>query len=192
MPTNSAGNERGILLAEAAEGQIADLIALLSAQGEAVLSLPVPGREKLGDGTVGACALHTAERYQLIAEFIGATGQMLAPRAGRGQSRHQIPRFLLARGHGRGSHDATRHGQGLHDGDYTAEDVDLDGLLERLSAARDAFGLLAELTDEHLDAVPPAGSFRFCDGERTLEQVVVGLLKHQGHQIEAMKAAPPA
>jgi hypothetical protein len=77
----------------------------------------------------------------------------------------------------------------MHDDNDTAENVNLDGLLQRLSTARDAFGVLAELTDEQLDSAPPAGSFRFCDGHRTLEQVVAGLLKHQTHQIDAMKAA---
>ena len=84
---------------------------------------------------------------------------------------------------------STRHEQGMHDGNDRAKVVDLDGLLERLSAARDAFGLVPELSDARLDTVPPAGSFRFCDGERTLQQVVAGLLKHQGHQVDAMKAA---
>ena len=181
--TSTSG--RATQLLETATGQIAALIALLSAGGEAVLSLPIPGREKMGDGTLAACALHTAERYQLIAEFIGAAGQMPAPRGGR----HRIPRFLLARGHGPGGHAEMGHETGMHDGDTTAADVDVDGLLERLSAARDAFGLLAGFTDERLDVVPPAGAFRFCDGQRTLEQVVIGLLKHQGHQVDAMKAA---
>jgi hypothetical protein len=69
----------------------------------------------------------------------------------------------------------------MHDGYYTAEDVDVDGLLERLSATREACGLLAELTDECLDTVSPAGSFRCRVGHRTLQQVVSGLVKHQGH-----------
>ncbi len=77
----------------------------------------------------------------------------------------------------------------MHGRDYMAENVDLPGLLERLSAGRDALSLLAGLTDEQLDTVPSAGSFRFCDGQRTLEQVVTSLLKHQGHQIDAVKAA---
>ena len=39
------------------------------------------------------------------------------------------------------------------------------------------------------DAIPPKDSFRFCDGERTLEQVLVALLKHQGHQVDAIETA---
>ena len=62
-------------------------------------------------------------------------------------------------------------------------------MLEQLSASRDTLGRIAKLTDSQLDAIPPKGSFRFCDGQRTLEQVLVGLLKHQGHQVEALKTA---
>jgi hypothetical protein len=183
-------SERGIQLHETAEGPISELIDLLSTRGEAALSLPCPGREKMGDGTLAACALHTADRYQLIAEFLqAAAGQMPRARVGSTQARHRIPRFLLDRGHGPAGHGEGDHDSGMHDGDYTAESADLDGLLERLSAARDALSVLAEMTDEQLDTVPPAGSFRFCDGQRSLEQVVTGLLKHQGHQVDAMKAA---
>lgn len=182
-------SERAIQLHETADDQISELIGLLSSGGESVLGRPCPGREKMGDGTVAAWAAHTADRYQLIAEFLGGAGQMPGPRGRRGQGRHRLPSFLLARGHGAGSHGEGDHEQGRHDGDYTTETVALDGLLERLSAARDAFGFLAGLTDEQLDVVPAAGIFRFCDGHRTLEQVVAGLLKHQGHQIDAVKAA---
>lgn len=116
----------------------------------------------MGDGTVAACALHTADRYRRIAEFA--------------QSRSPMP--------ARGGPD-----RGMHSGGNAAESVDLGGLLERLAASRDALSFLPELTDERLDTVPPAGSFRFCDGQRTLEQVVAALLTHQAHQIDAMKAA---
>jgi hypothetical protein len=51
----------------------------------------------------------------------------------------------------------------------------------QLSASRDTLGQIAELTDTQLDAIPPDGSFRFCDGHRTLEQVLASLLKHQAH-----------
>ena len=30
---------------------------------------------------------------------------------------------------------------------------------------------------------------RFCDGQRALEQVVTSLIKHQSHQVDAVKAA---
>jgi uncharacterized membrane protein YraQ (UPF0718 family) len=189
ISADTSASGRGIRLRETANGQISELIALLSKGGEAILSLPVSGREKMGDGTIAACASHTASRYQLIAEFLQAAGKMPASRADKGQGRHRIPRFLLARGHGPASHAGAPHEQGMHGGESIAEDADLDGLLKRLSACRDAFGLMAELSGERLETVPPAGSFRFCDGQRTLEQVVAGLLKHQGHQVGAIRAA---
>jgi len=146
-------SERGSRLLETASGQISELIGLLSTRGEAALSLPCPGREKLGDGSVGACALHTADRYQRIAGFLQG------------------------------------HGEGTHDGDYRAENVDLQGLLERLSSGQRALSRLAYLTDEQLDSVPPASEMKFCDGQRTLEQVLTSLLRHQSHQVEGLKAA---
>jgi hypothetical protein len=163
-------SERGIQLRETADRQISELIGLLSARGEAALSLPCPGREKLGDGTVAALALHTADSYLRIAGFLQTTGQM--------------PRAQAAEGHANRGHD-----EGTHNGDYTAKNVDLRRLLERLSAGRDALAPLADLTDERLDTVPPTGSFRFCDGQRTLHQVVASLLNHQGHQIDAIQVA---
>jgi hypothetical protein len=178
-------SERGTQLLDTADGQISELIDLLSARGEAFLSLRCPGRENLGDGTVAALASHTADSYLRIAGFLQATSRVRAVRPGR----HRIPRLFRARGHtpprqAEGGHDA-----GTHDGDYTAENVDVPGVLERLSAGRDALSLLTDLPDEQLDTAPATGSFRFCDGQRTLEQVVTSLLNHQGHQIDAMKAA---
>ena len=48
-----------------------DLIELLSVGVEATLSLPCPARAKLGDGTVAALALHTADTYHRIAGLLG-------------------------------------------------------------------------------------------------------------------------
>ena len=62
-------------------------------------------------------------------------------------------------------------------------------MVEQLKASRDTLGRIGELTDSQLDAIPPKDSFRFCDGQRTLEQVLAGLLKHQAHQVEALKTA---
>jgi hypothetical protein len=182
-------SERGIQLHETADAQISELIGLFSTRSEAALSLPCPGREKLGDGTVAALALHTADSYLRIAGFLQATGQTPGAHAEAIQGRHRIPRALLARGHAPPGHSESGHDDGVHDGDYTADNVDLHDLLDLLSAGRDALSLLADVNDERLDTVPPTGSFRFCDGQRTLEQVVASLLNHQAHQIDAMKAA---
>jgi hypothetical protein len=182
-------SERGIQLLDTADGQISELIGLLSAQGEAALSLPCPGREKLGDGTVAALASHTAGNYLRIAGFLQATDQTPGAHAEARHGRQRIPRLLPARGHAPPGHAESGHNEGTPDVEYTAKHVDFHGLLERLSAGRDALRLLADLTDEQLDTVPPTRSFRFCDGQRSLEQVVASLLNHQGHQIDAMEAA---
>ncbi len=62
-------------------------------------------------------------------------------------------------------------------------------MTRHLSGSRDALGQIAELTDSQLDATPPKDSFRFCDGQRTLGQVLASLLKHQRHQVDALKTA---
>ncbi len=178
-------SERGTQLFDTADGQISELIGLLSKSGEAALSLRCPGREKLGDGTVAALALHTADSYLRIAGFLQATSRMPAAQ----WRSHRITRLFRTRGHTPPRHVKGGHDAGIHDREYTAANFDIPGLLERLSAGRDALRLLTELTDEQLDTVPSAGSFRFCDGQRTLEHVAASLLNHQGHQIDAIKAA---
>jgi ubiquinone/menaquinone biosynthesis C-methylase UbiE len=156
----SSTRARGAALLAMATAQISELIGLLSTRGDAGLMLPCPGRGKLGDGTVGATAAHTAGNYDRIAAFLTATVD----------------------GHG-------GHPSGGHDREHRMENVELDGLLERLSAAGDALALLAELGDEQLDLVPAASEMKFCDGRRTLEQILSSLLKHQRHQVDAVKAA---
>lgn len=181
--------ERGKRLHATTDAQVDELIAFISALDEASLRLPCPGREKLGDGTVGASARHTADNYQRIAGFVQTSDRMSGEHGPAQHGGHRIPRFLRAIGHGpsdRAEHDAAA---GPHDGGYTADTVDLGAVVEQLSSSRDGLGRIAELTDTQLDAIPPDGSFRFCDGHRTLEQVLAGLLKHQAHQIEALKAA---
>ncbi len=78
------------------------------------------------------------------------------------------------------------HDEGTRESEYTAANIDREGLLKRLAAGRNALRIMAELTDDQLDAVPPPGSFRFCDGQRDLELVITGLLKHQGRQVDAL------
>jgi hypothetical protein len=152
--------ERGTQLLGTTDRQISELIGLLASAGDTALKLACAGRERLGDGTVGAIASHTADGYHRVAAFLDATVE------------------------GRSGHAPGGHGAG-----YKAENVDLDDLIERLLVAKGALALLADLSDEQLDLVPSAGDMRFCDGQRTLEQVATSLLKHQRHQIEAVKAA---
>jgi hypothetical protein len=156
--------ERGKQLHATANSQIADLMALVSTVDEAGLRRPCPGREKLGDGTVAAAARHTADNYQRIAAFVQTSDRMS---------------------------NAHEPGAGQHDDQYTADNTDPGAVTEQLSASRDTLARIAELTDSQLDAIPPKDSFRFCDGRRTLEQVLASLLKRQSHQIDALQAAAP-
>jgi hypothetical protein len=147
-------------LHQTADGQIAELAERLSTAGEEGLARPCAGRAKLGDGTVGAVAAHTTDNY------------------------HRIARFASALRDGDEQHAPVQHGQ-----EYRASDIELNVLLARLAAARDAVATIGQLSDEQLDSVPPAGEMKFADGERTLEQIVASLLKHQRHQVDALAAA---
>jgi hypothetical protein len=161
-PKGISMTERGKQLHATADRQIAELIALISAVDEVGLRRPCPGREKLGDGTVAAAARHTANNYRRIAAFVQNSDR-------------------TANAHGPGARQ--------HDDRYTADNTDPGAVIEQLSASRDTLARVAELTDSRLDAIPAKDSFRFCDGQRTFEQVLASLLKHQSHQVDALKAA---
>jgi hypothetical protein len=181
--------ERAHYLSATADGQIAELINLISTLDQTALDRVCPGREKLGDGTIGAALRHTADNYQRIADFVKTSDHDIsASHQPPGQHGHRIPRFLAVLGHRPQDHDRRDHGAGQHDNNYTA-DIDVDAVVGRLDASRRALARIAALADAQLDAIPPKDSFRFCDGHRTLEQVLTGLLKHQGHQVEAVKTA---
>ena len=178
--------ERAHELSATADGQITELIDLLSTLDPAALDRPCPGREKLGDGTIGAAARHTADNYHRIAAFVQTSERMTAAHRQAAHGGHRIPRFLRPLGHGPQDHAPRDHVADQHDNGYTAENVDLDGVLEQLNASRETLGRIAELTNSQLDQVPPKDSFRFCDGQRTLEQVLAGLLRHQAQQLRAL------
>lgn len=156
--------ERGRALHATADQQIAGLIGLLSRLDEAALHLPCPGREKLGDGTVAACARHTADNYQRIAAFVQTSSRMSGGRAPTPHSGHRLLGLLRAVGHGPANHGEHGPGAGQHEGSYSADNFDLKAVVTQLTASRDTLGQLAELTDRELDAIPPKDSFRFCDG----------------------------
>jgi hypothetical protein len=181
--------ERAHELSATADRQLGELIRLLSTLDQAALDRPCPGREKLGDATIGAAARHTADNYQRIAAFVQTSDRMAADQQPAAHGGHRIPRFLRALGHGPQDHAPRDHGADQHDNGYTAENIDVDAVVEQLKACGETLGRIAELTDSQLDQVPPKDSFRFSDGQRTLEQVLAGLLKHQGHQVEAVKTA---
>jgi hypothetical protein len=197
MPTtepNQKGivmTDRGVQLHATADGQISELIALISTLNAETLRLPCPGREKLGDGTIAASVRHTADNYQRIAAFVQTSDRMSHKDALAGTGAHRIPRFVRALGHGPADHAEHGPATGQHEDQYSASDIDVDGVVGQLSASRDALRAMTELSDSQWDAIPPKDSFRFCDGQRTLEQVLAGLLKHQGHQVDALTAAAP-
>ena len=138
-----------------AVGQIDKLVGLSEGWDDADLRRPCPGREKLGDGSVGSLLAHTTDNYLRIAAFLGGD----APAT-------------------EGDHRPSHH-------DPT-EAADPDALRHRLVRARVELGRIAELDDLRLDSIPPEGAFRFCDGKRSLEEVLTGLLTHQGHQVDAL------
>jgi hypothetical protein len=147
-------------LHQTADGQIAELGERLSTAGERGLSRPCPGRARLGDGTVGAVAAHTTDNYHRIARFVSGLRD-----------------------------DGEQHKRSQHSEQHRASEIELDVLLARLAAARDALATIELLSDEQIDSVPPAGEMKFADGERTLEQIIASLLKHQRHQVDALAAA---
>jgi hypothetical protein len=173
-------SQRATQLFQTADGQISDLIALLGAADDAALHAPCPGRESLGDGSVAAVAMHTADNYHRIAEYLGADTQ---PGHRKPDRRHRIP--VLGRAHNRpGGRDHTGSA-----GECRSDRTDLRTLLDRLETARARLSPLAELSDERLAAVPPASEMRFADGQRTLEQIIASLLNHQRHQCGALAGA---
>jgi hypothetical protein len=151
---------RGQRLLEESIQQIDMLANSLARAGAVALARPCPGRGKLGDGTVGAVATHTADNY------------------------HHVARFLRPTPGAEASHRGRAHGTG-----HRVEDVDLGNLLDRLVAAKLALAVLAELDDRALGTTPTAGDMKFVDGVRTLEQILVNVLKHQRHQVDALAAA---
>lgn len=177
-------NARAHELSATADKQIAELIDLLSTLEQAAVYRPCPDRQKLGDGTIGAAGRHMADNYRRIADFVQTSDRMSAERGG-----HRTPRFLRALGHGPQDHANDDHGPSHPGNGYTAEKFALDAVVEQLNGSRVALDRIATLDDSQLDAIPPKDVFRFCDGERTLEQVLGGLLKHQARQLEALKTA---
>jgi hypothetical protein len=181
-------SQRADQLHATADRQIADLIDLIPTVSDAVLRQPCPGREKLGDGTIGALIAHTTDSYQRIGTFVATSSQMSAGHNDHRPRGLRTPGFLRALGHQTREHThgavAHEHGDRYSAGNVTAADV-----TARLSDAREALRRIAELDDQRLDTIPPRDSFRFCDGQRTLEQVLTGLLNHQDHQVKAIQAA---
>lgn len=176
-------SERASQLHQIADRQVTELIDLISSRKEAALALPCPGRGKLGDGTVAACASHSADNYLRIAAFVSGA-QQSSGNSHRGARRHGAGLGLLRlRGHRAG------HRPGRHDAIPGADQVQRDDLLQRLSTGREALAAIAGLREDQLDAIPPAGEMKFCDGKRDLGEIVASLLRHQSHQLNALRSA---
>jgi hypothetical protein len=152
-------SDRAEQLYTTANSQIEQLVALLSRIDDTTLRRPAPGRDKLGDGTIGALVAHTADNYQRIAEFVQASDRMSATHGAAQQGGHRVPRFARALGHRPPEHTGHDAGTaGGHDEQYTAENVNLADLLQQLTNSRDNPRRIAELTESQLDAIPPTAA----------------------------------
>jgi hypothetical protein len=175
---------RAEVLHRKAVGQVDTLIELVSDFDDGDLRRPCPGREKLGDGSIGTLIAHTADNYLRIAALLADTGQAIESAPSRPAGRH-IPRFGHLLG-GLRRHRPRDHGHG----DLPAAGGgDVGELRRRLSTARADLARIGELDDLRLDSIPPEGSFRFCDGKRSLDEVLAALLTHQEHQVEILARA---
>jgi hypothetical protein len=158
---------RNTALLDLANQQIGGLVELLSTRDHEVLRLPCPGREKLGDGSIGATAGHVADIYQRLGGFVRANTNQTA-----------------ALTNAQPGHRGRTH---THPHEHVAGE--LQGLLQQLAGALATLAPLTELTDEQLDSISPADSFRFCDGKRSLERVIAGVLNHQRHHVDVLEGA---
>lgn len=109
-----------------------------------------------------------AELIDLVARLDEVTLRLPCP--GREKlGGHGIPRFLKALGHRPPEHDDHSHdATGPQDNQYQADHVEPHALREQLAATRETLARIATLTDGQLETIPLEGSFRFCDGQRTL------------------------
>jgi hypothetical protein len=156
-------SERGIELMTIVSRQLDEMAGFFGALDEADLRKPCPD-DDAGD-TVGAVAAHAAEVYHYLGRFLRATGHVPgSPATGNSQSH----------GHGRASPELLPH---------------LPDLLDRLTAGKAPIGLLADLTDEQLDSVPPAGSGRFSNGRRSLAGTIDAVIAYQATHLVMLKRA---
>jgi hypothetical protein len=177
-------SDRASDLNRAADEQLAGLIGVFSSRDERVLRLPCRGREKLGDGSVAACAAHIARNYRRIAGFVAEQRDADPVCVGRPRGGRRITAPIGEASHVGGDRPRT------HSHIPGAAEVDRDALLHDLERGRDDLSILAGLSDDQLDSVPDANEdMRFCDGSRSLEQILRGAFRHQQHQIEAIRSA---
>ena len=164
-------SERAIRLRAKANTQLSKMIEVFGTLNDADLHKPCPDEsveDSAGD-TVGAVAAHMAQGYHFLGKFLQAEGYVPgspAPANRKGRGHRYRP------GHGR-----------------TFPPAALPDVVDRLTGGKAPIGLLADLTDEQLDSVPSAGSSRFSDGRRTLEQVIDEVIAHQATHLVTLKRA---
>ena len=156
-------SERGTRLMAKADGQLAEITEFFGTLDETDLrkSCPDESAEHSAGDTVGTVAAHMAEGYRHLGWFLRATGYVPGPPS-------------TGNNHG---HEHSR-----------APDV-LPDMRDRLAGGKVPIRLLADLTDEQLDSVPPASSSRFSDGRRTLEQVIDAAIAHQAAHLATLRRA---
>ena len=164
-------SERGTRLMAKADRQLSEMIEFFGTLDKADLHKPCPG-ESTEDGagdTAGAVAAHMSQGYRFLGKFLQADGYVAeSPATGNRK--------------GRGHRYRPCHGR-------TLPPAVLPDMVDRLTGGKAPIGLLADLTDEQLDSVPPAGSSRFSDGRRTLEQVIDKVIAHQAAHLMTLKRA---
>ena len=164
-------SERGTRLMAKADSQLSEMIEFFGTLNEVDLHKPYPDEsteDSAGD-TVGAVAAHMAQGYHFLGKFLQADGYVPGS---------------PATGNRKGCGHRYRPGHGR-----TFPPAALPAVVDRLTAGKAPIGLLADLTDEQLDSVPPVGSSRFSDGSRTLEQVIDEVIAHQAAHLATLKRA---
>lgn len=155
-------SERGTELMAKVSRQLDEMAEFVRNLNEADLRKPCPD-DDAGD-TVGAVVAHMAEGYHSVGRFLQSTGY--------------VPGSLATgKSHG--------HGHG-HERAHAPEAV--PDVLDRLTSGKTPIGLLADLTDEQFDSVPPAVN-RFADGRRTLERVIDAVIAHQAAHLVTLERA---
>ena len=154
-------SERGARLMAKAQRQLSEMIEFFGTLDEADLRKPCTeeSAEDSPGETVAAVAAYTAEGYHHLGRFLEAAGYVSG-----------IPETGNGHGHG-----------------HVPEA--LPDMRDRLVVGKSLIGLLGDLTDEQLDSVPPAGSSRFSDGCRTLDQVIEAVITHQEAHLLTMRRA---
>ena len=113
----------------------------------------------------------------------GRQGRTIGEAAGHiAEGYHFLVRFLASMGHVPGRPPGgSIHGRG--------PELALASLRTRLAEAKAEVGIIAGLTDEQLDSVPPPKSSRFSDGRRTLEQLIEEVILHQAQHLSDLTSA---